>query len=71
MKDILTRLNRVEDIQYKKLSMITPKMVKELHQVVGARSPYVANRLVEYLRLVELVGQQSKEFAISEYAENN
>ena len=46
-------------------------MVKELHQVVGARSPYVANRLVEYLRLVELVGQQSKEFAISEYAENN
>ena len=51
VKDILTRLNRVEDIQYKKLSMITPKMVKELHQVVGARSPYVANRLVEYLRL--------------------
>ena len=50
-KDILTRLNRVDDLQYKKLSMITPKMVKELHQVVGARSPYVANRLVEYLRL--------------------
>jgi len=51
VKDILTRLDRVEDIQYKKLSMITPKMIKELHQVVGARSPYVANRLVEYLRL--------------------
>ena len=51
VKDILDRLERVEDLQYKKLSMITPKMVKELHQVVGARSPYVANRLVEYLRL--------------------
>jgi len=50
-KDILQRLERVDDIQYKKLSMITPKMVKELHQVIGARSPYVANRLVEYLRL--------------------
>ena len=51
VKDILGRLDRVDDIQYKKLSMITPKMVKELHQVIGARSPYVANRLVEYLRL--------------------
>ncbi len=51
MKDILDRLERVEDLQYKKLSMITPKIVKELHQVVGARLPYFANRLVEYLRL--------------------
>ena len=31
--------------------MITQKMVKQLHQVAGARSPTVANRLVEYLRL--------------------
>ena len=50
-KDILNRLVRAEDIQYKKLSSITPKMVKELHQICGSRSPYVANRLVEYLRL--------------------
>jgi hypothetical protein len=50
-KDILNRLERAEDIQYKKLSMITPKMVKELYHVVGARSPIVANRLIEYLRM--------------------
>jgi len=50
-KDILQRLERVDDIQYKKLSMITPKMVKQLHQVAGSRSPTVANRLIEYLRL--------------------
>jgi len=41
-KDILTRLERAEDIQYKKLSMITPKMVKEFYRIVGARSPIVA-----------------------------
>ena len=50
-KDILTRLERAEDIQYKKLSMITPKMVKEFYRIVGARSPIVANRMIEYLRL--------------------
>ena len=50
-KDILNRLDRAEDIQYKKLSMITNKMVMEFYRVVGARSPIVANRLIEYLRL--------------------
>ena len=50
-KDILKRLERAEDIQYKKLSMITNKMVMEFYRVVGARSPIVANRLIEYLRL--------------------
>ena len=50
-KDILNRLERAEDIQYKKLSMITNKMVMEFYRVVGARSPIVANRLIEYLRL--------------------
>jgi len=50
-KDILTRLERAEDIQYKKLSTITPKMVKEFYRIVGARSPIVANRMIEYLRL--------------------
>ena len=50
-KDILTRLERAEDIQYKKLSMITPKMAKEFYRIVGARSPIVANRMIEYLRL--------------------
>ena len=49
-KDILNRLERFEDIQYKKLSFISPKMAKELFQICGSRSPYVANRLLEYLR---------------------
>ena len=51
VKDILTRLERADDIQYKKLSLITPKMVREFYHLVGARSPIAANRLVEYLRL--------------------
>ncbi len=49
-KDILNRLDRAEDLQYKKLSSITPKMFKDLYQIVGAKSPITANRLQEYLR---------------------
>ncbi len=49
-KDILDRVAKVEDIQYKKLSSITPKMFKNLYNVVGSRSPINANRLQEYLR---------------------
>jgi integrase len=49
-KNILSLLGRVEDIQYKKLSSITPKMFKELFQLCGSRSPIVANRLQNYLR---------------------
>jgi len=44
-KDILNRLVRCEDLQYKKLSSITPKMFKDLYQTCGARSPITANRL--------------------------
>lgn len=49
-KNKLEILNRVEDIQYKKLSSITPKIFKDLFQLVGKSSPIVANRLQEYLR---------------------
>ena len=49
-KDILNLLTRVEDIQYKKLSSITPKIFKQLFQLVGSRSPTTANRLQNYLR---------------------
>jgi integrase len=49
-KDILDRVSKTEDIQYKKLSSITPKMFKNLYNVVGSRSPINANRLQEYLR---------------------
>ena len=49
-KNILNLLTRVEDIQYKKLSSITAKMFKQLFQLVGSRSPIIANRLQNYLR---------------------
>ena len=49
-KDILLRTEKVEDIQYKKLSNITSKMFKNLYQTCGSRSPITANRLQEYLR---------------------
>ena len=49
-KKILELVGRVEDLQYKKLSSITPKMFKNLFQVCGSKSPIAANRLQEYLR---------------------
>jgi integrase len=49
-KKILDLVARVEDIQYKKLSKITPKLFKNLYDVVGSKSPIQANRLQEYLR---------------------
>ena len=49
-KTKLEILNRVEDLQYKKLSSITAKKFKQHFQLVGSTSPTVANRLQEYLR---------------------
>ena len=49
-KNILDRLGKTEDLQYKKLSKITPKLFKSLYDVVGSKSPINANRLQEYLR---------------------
>ena len=48
--DILNRLSKTEDLQYKKLSSIKPKMFKSLFNVVSSRSPIQANRLQSYLR---------------------
>ena len=44
-KNILDRLGKTEDLQYKKLSKITPKLFKSLYDVVGSKSPINANRL--------------------------
>ena len=49
-KEILNKLLRADDIQYKKLSSITPKIFKNLFQIVGSKSPTTANRLQNYLR---------------------
>ena len=42
---ILDKLLRADDIQYKKLSSINPKMFKSLFNIVGKKSPTTANRL--------------------------
>ena len=49
--NILELLSRVEDIQYKRLHAITPKMFKNLYRACGGKSPIVANRMQEYCRL--------------------
>ena len=49
-RNILDRLAKTEDLQYKKLSSITPKMFKNLFNVVSSKSPIQANRLQSYLR---------------------
>ena len=41
---------RADDLQYKKLSSINPKMFKNLFNIVGKKSPTTANRLQNYLR---------------------
>ena len=49
--DIQQRLSTVKDLQYIKLCKIKPKDVETLHKTISKRAPYVANRLVQYLRL--------------------
>lgn len=49
--DILQRYLTIKDIGSVKLNKITNKMVEDIHREVSKRSPYVANRLVQYLRL--------------------
>tara|TARA_R100000353_G_scaffold168056_1_gene130402 strand:+ start:116 stop:1471 length:1356 start_codon:yes stop_codon:yes gene_type:complete len=49
--DIVQRLTTVKDLQYIKLYKIRPKDVEDLHKAISKRAPYVANRLVQYLRM--------------------
>ena len=49
-KDILNRLAKVEDLQYKKLSTINKKMFRNLYLAASSKAPITANRLQEYLR---------------------
>lgn len=49
-KDILNRLVKVEDLQYKKLSTINKKMFRNLYLAASSKAPISANRLQEYLR---------------------
>jgi len=49
-KEILNRLAKVEDLQYKKLSTINKKMFRNLYLAASSKAPITANRLQEYLR---------------------
>ena len=49
--DIVQRFTTLKDLQHIKLCKISNKMVEELHKGISKRSPYVANRCVQYLRL--------------------
>ena len=49
-KEILNRLTKVEDLQYKKLSTINKKMFRNLYLAASSKAPITANRLQEYLR---------------------
>ena len=35
----------------KKLSAITPAMIKVYHEAIGSKAPYMANRFVAYLKM--------------------
>ena len=51
-KDInVKRRYPVEDIVNKKLSSITPGMIKVYHEAIGSKAPYMANRFVAYLKM--------------------
>ena len=49
-KEILDRVSKCEDLQYKKLDAITAKQFKSLFDACSSKSPITANRLQEYLR---------------------
>ena len=49
-KEILNKLAKVEDLQYKKLSTINKKMFRNLYLAASSKAPITANRLQEYLR---------------------
>tara|TARA_Y100000294_G_scaffold83411_1_gene78306 strand:+ start:411 stop:1799 length:1389 start_codon:yes stop_codon:yes gene_type:complete len=41
----------VEELKNKKLSAITPAMIKVYHEAIGSKAPYMANRFVAYLKM--------------------
>ena len=40
------------DIQYKKISKVTKEAIKNVHNAIGSKAPYVANRVIQYLKIV-------------------
>ena len=49
--EVRKKLNVLEDLKHKKLPLITKKHIKKLHGVISEKSPYMANRVVAYLKM--------------------
>ena len=49
--EVRRKFTAIDDLQYKKLSLITADRIKKLHSTIKSTSPYMANRVVAYLRL--------------------
>ena len=41
----------LENIRHKKISSINKKHIKKLHEIITEKSPYMANRVVAYLKM--------------------
>ena len=49
--EVRRKLNILENIKHIKISAITKKHIKKLHEVITEKSPYMANRVVAYLKM--------------------
>ena len=49
--EVRKKLNVLENIRHKKISSINKKHIKKLHEVITEKSPYMANRVVAYLKM--------------------
>ena len=49
--EVRRKFKIIDDLQYKKISYINVDKIKKLHGTIKSTSPYMANRVVAYLRL--------------------
>lgn len=49
--DVRRKFKSIDDLQYKKISNINADKIKKLHDTIKSSSPYMANRVVAYLRM--------------------
>ena len=49
--EVRRKFKTIDDLQYKKLSHINADKIKKLHGAIKSNAPYMANRVVAYLRM--------------------
>ena len=49
--NIRKHFGQIEDIRTKKLNDITQVMMENFHKTISSKSPYVANRVIQYLKI--------------------